>query len=203
MSSKIGKPTDAPESSGPQLPFTEFRITDADTYKRAVRQAYRITDDGRGGWRSPFTYTSVIKPVFDQDGRHFVLEAWVQYWASIGMKERCVMAVTWVVRDRKEFSVPAELPWLFDPNWTMRVQVPAIPKKLLQRVGLVPKGDGEGKPIDLRKAGTEGFTRYKTREGREAFRWAALNLPPEPGGKVPSLADCYRHADAVEAMAQP
>jgi hypothetical protein len=60
---------------------------------------------------------------------------------------------------------------------------------------------------------TDGFQRYKTPEGRQAFVWAVYNLPPAKGefahkgggldcGKwVPTLRTCFEYADPVEAEA--
>jgi hypothetical protein len=179
----------------PLIPFTAFRITDADTYNRAVRHAYSITDDQKGGWRSPFTTTPTIKPVFDGH-RCFQLEAWVEYWMHLGMKQR------------------AEFPWLFDPHWSIRAITQPIPAGIRQQAGLVTADPAANKMPSLHGIGTDGFTRYRTPEGREAFRWAVLNLPPARGelaikgggldcGKhVPTLRACYDYADPIEARAR-
>ena len=66
------------------------------------------------------------------------------------------------------------------------------------------------------KLSTEGFQRYLTPEGRQAFVWAVYNLPAAGGelaskatqgsldtGKwVPTLRTCFAHADPIENEAR-
>jgi hypothetical protein len=183
---------------GPAIPFTSFAIEDADTYGRAVLEAYQLKKNERGEWRTPFTYTPVIKPIFEGK-RCFQLEAWVEYFLARGMKNRAVLDVRHVWKERRETAVPAEFPWLFDPRWSIRATVPPVPAEVRRLAGMdIPSSEA----IRVGAVSTEGFTRYRSPEGREAFRWAVFNLPPEPGHKTASLADCFAYADPIEATAR-